>query len=272
LVCATSSCRNYFKGKRLTADLFKGVESDEQTLLPENVFHAPRAYDKVYRGTAKLYLKEAGDYQFSTRPPGRTTILVNGEEVHYSDDSVNKKEHVNKTIKLNKGVHDLEVLHEEKKNHAYRFHLRLQKVKGKHMTLTGRGLEGSVPKVLRARPEARVVRKWIDGLPPRTLLCILPNNVIVAYNPVNNQVLKAWHSANVNQTPSLDARSQKASEMRGTEISDLKASLPANDQVHFLHYEVAGPAVKIAAVLDGARKTVTIAPEGAQSFTVSVSQ
>jgi outer membrane lipoprotein-sorting protein/lambda repressor-like predicted transcriptional regulator len=261
--------RSYFKGKRLTAELFKGVESDSQTALPENVFHAPRAFEGVYRGTAKLYIKEPGSFQFSVGPKGRTTVLLNGEEVHYSDDTKKKSTFVNKKIQLDKGVHDLEVLHEEKKTHGYRFHLQLQRVGGKqHIKLTGKSLEGSVPKVLRAGPEARVVRKWIAGLPPRTLLCLLPNKVIVAYNPVDNQVLSAWHSAEINQTPSLDGRSQRPTEVRGTPIESFKAELAQPEMLQFLHYETKGEAVWITSLMDGKERTMTIAPSGEQSFQI----
>ena len=65
-----------------------------------------------------------------------------------------------------------------------------------------------IPKIVRPGTQAKVVRKWIEGLPPRTLSLLLPNQVMVAYDSASGQVLKAWKSALVNQTPSLDSRSQ----------------------------------------------------------------
>jgi mono/diheme cytochrome c family protein len=80
--------RQFFKNKRFTPALFEGVESDSQTPLPENWYYMDRNADGVMRGTAKLYIREEGDYEFAIRPIGRTSIFLNGDEVHYSDESI----------------------------------------------------------------------------------------------------------------------------------------------------------------------------------------
>jgi hypothetical protein len=262
--------RAYFKGKRLTPALFDSVESESQTALPENVFYFGRSQDGLLRGAAKLYIKEAGKYHFSIRPLGRTSLYLNGKEVHYSDDKAPKNTHFNEALELTRGTHDLEILHEEKTTHSWRFYGVLQKVGGHRLPLVGRSLEGNVPKVIKPGPEAQVARKWIAGLPPRTLLCVLPNKVIVAYNPVDGKVLKAWHSAEINQTPSLTDRSAKPSEISGTPIPELAAGIPNPQSLQFLHYETEGNSVHIVSVVDGRQKTLTIAPKGAQSFAASL--
>ena len=190
--------REYFAGKRFTPVLFDSIESLSQTALPENHYYFPRGGEGVLRGTAKLYIKEAGSYRFNIRLLGRTSIFLNGDEVHSSDEKTDKATHLNKTIELEPGVHELEILHEEKPSHSYRFSGFFEKVGGDRFALNGRSLQGNIPKIIKARPGmAQVVRKWIDGLPPRALLCLLPNQVIVAYNPVDGKVLKAWHSAEI---------------------------------------------------------------------------
>ncbi len=264
--------RDYFKGKRFTPELFDSVESESQTTLPENHYYFPRSAEGVLRGKSKLYIKEAGSYRFNIRLLGRTSIFLNGDEVHYSDEKADKATHLNKTVDLKPGVHELEILHEEKPSHSYRFSGFFEKVGGERIALNGRSLQGNIPKIIKARPdEALVVRKWIDGLPPRALLCLLPNQVIVAYNPVDGKVLNAWHSAVINQTPSLPDRSAKPSEINGTLIPD-GGTDPSSGKTHrFLHYETQGDSVLIATQIDGEKTTIKITPKGKQSFSVSKS-
>ncbi len=263
--------RDYFKGKRFTPGLFDSVESLSQTSLPENHYYMERNAEGVMRGTSKLYIKEAGEYRFSIRPLGRTSIFLDGKEVHYSAEKTDKNTHINETFELQPGIYRLEIFHEEKKSHSYRFHGVLEKVGGKSFVLNGRSLQGNIPKIIKARPgEALVVRKWIRDLPPRALLCLLPNQVIVAYNPVNGQVINAWHSAEINQTPSLPDRSAKQSEINGTPIPDSGTDVTSAGTIRFLHYEVQGETVHIVSLIDGEEKTVAISPKGTQSFTLSV--
>ncbi len=261
----------YFKGKRFAPKDFASVESLSQTPLPENHYYFERNGVGVMRGSSKLYIKTAGEYRFSIGPIGRTSIFLNREEVHYSDATTDKKTHLNKAITLQPGVHDLEIFHEEKKSHSYRFRAVLQQVAGKSFALTGRSLEGNIPKFIKARPGAAlVVRKWIKELPPRTLMCLLPNQVIVALNPVDGQIIKAWHSAEINQTPSLPDRSAKPSEVTGTAIDQFKPSPLASDSLRFLRYQIKGESALISFKTQDGEKTVTISPEGTQSFSISI--
>ncbi|MFT7512017.1 MAG: hypothetical protein ACI9QL_001224 [Candidatus Omnitrophota bacterium] len=261
--------RSYFNDMRLTPTLFDSVESLSQTPLPENVYYMDRSVDGVMRGQSKLYIKEPGTYFFNVRLLGRTSIYLDGEEVHYSDEKTDERTHVNKKFDLAPGAYALEILHEEKTTHSYRFHAVLSEGKGENIPLVGRSLEGNVPKVITALPEAQVIRKWIDGLPPRTLLCLLPNQVLVAYNPVDGQVLKAWHGAAVNQTPSLPDRSAKPSALLGTPITDPMPEGLSTEHLRFLYYEVHADAVHLVSDIDGTLKTVIIAPQSTQSFAVT---
>lgn len=222
------------------------------------------------RGQSKLYIKETGKYHFGIRVIGRTSIFLNGEEVHYSDQKVDKKQHINKTLELSAGVHDLEILHEEPPTHSYKFHGYLQKVGGERMMLTGRSLQGNIPKVIKAGPTAMVVRKWIADLPPRALMCLLPNQVIVAFDADSGEILKAWHSAEINQTPSLPDRSQKPSEINGEVIAELVLSGVEAEHFQFRHYQTDGGKAIITALIDGDLKNVVIEPEGDQSYQVTV--
>jgi hypothetical protein len=262
--------RDYFKGKRFTPELFDSVESLSQTPLPENHYYMERNAEGVMRGTSKLYIKEAGEYRFSIRPIGRTSIFLDGKEVHYSAEKTDKNTHVNETFELQPGIYQLEIFHEEKRSHSYRFRGVLQKVGGKSFALNGRSLQGNIPKIIKARPgEALVVRKWIKDLPPRALLCLLPNQVIVAYNPTDGKVINAWHSAEINQTPSLPDRSAKPSEIIGEPIGSPAVDASTAKTVRFLRYETEGEKVLIVSRHDGAETTFTIEPDGAQSFRVS---
>ena len=263
--------REAFRGKRLTPEFFSTVESTSQTLLPENWISTERNTDAVLRATSKLYIKTGGEYSFSIRPIGRTSIFLNGKEVHYSDDKTPKKQTPNQSFALKPGTYSLEILHEEKRSHRYRFHGTLNGPSGKNFPLNGRSLQGNIPKIIKARPgEALVVRKWIKDLPPRALLCLLPNNVIVAYNAVDGSVLKAWHSAEINQTPSLPDRSQKSSEINGTPIAGTGAAPLGEKELRFLYYKTEGDSALVSFQTNDGKKTVSISPKGAQSFSLLI--
>jgi len=262
--------RDYFKGKRLTPQLFDSVESSSQETIPENFLYTKRMFDGVLRGQSKLFIKQAGKYRFNIGGGGRTSIWVNGEEIHYTNDKEKKNTHFNKDFNLEKGMHDLEVLHEEPTGHSMKFYARLQRIDGGTWMLTGKSLEGNTPKIVRPGTEAKVVRKWISGLPPRTLLVLLPNQVMVAYDSASGQVLKAWKSALVNQTPSLDSRSQNQSIAKGQEIPNAPQTVLQGQEFSLKSYEAAGDSLFISTWVDGVQKRIKVSPNGSDSFSVSV--
>jgi cytochrome c551/c552 len=262
--------RDYFKGKRLTPQLFDSVESSSQEILPENFLYTKRMFDGVLRGQSKLFIKQSGKYRFNIGGGGRTSIWVNGEEIHYTNDKEKKNTHFNKDFNLEKGMHDLEVLHEEPTGHSMKFYARLQRIDGGTWMLTGKSLEGNTPKIVRPGTEAKVVRKWISGLPPRTLLVLLPNQVMVAYDSASGQVLKAWKSALVNQTPSLDSRSQNQSIAKGQEIPNAPQTVLQGQEFSLKSYEAAGDSLFISTWVDGVQKRIKVSPNGSDSFSVSV--
>ena len=262
--------RDYFKGKRFSPELFDSVESSSQEILPENFLYTKRAFDGVLRGQSKLFIKQPGKYRFEVNLHGRTSILLNGEEMHYTDVDKSKDTFFSKQFHLDAGVHDLEVLHEEPTGHSMRFNARLRKVGGEYWMLTGKSLEGNTPKIVRPDMEAKVVRKWIDGLPPRTLLVLLPNQVMVAYDSASGQVLKAWKSALINQTPSLDSRSQNKSVAKGQEIAGAQQTILKGKEFSLKSYEPAGDSLFISTLVDGVNKRVKVSPEGTDSFSISV--
>jgi outer membrane lipoprotein-sorting protein/cytochrome c551/c552 len=263
--------RDYFKGKRLTPELFDSVESDSQGILPENFLYTKRMFDGVLRGQSKLFIKQPGKYRFNVGGSGgRTSIWVNGEEMHYTNDKVDKSTFINKDFHLDAGIHDLEILQEEPTSFSMRFNARLQKIGGPNWMLTGKSLEGNTPKIIRPGLQAKVIRKWIDGLPPRTLLVLLPNQVMVAYDSASGQILKAWKSALVNQTPSLDNRSQNQSVAKGQEIAGAGSTVLKGKEFNLLHYETQGESVLISSLVDGVSKNFTVSPEGSNSFTVTL--
>ena len=262
--------RDYFKGKRFSPELFDSVESSSQEILPENFLYTKRMFDGVLRGQSKLFIKQAGKYRFNVGGGGRTSIWVNGEEMHYTNDQAKKNTHFNKDFHLEKGVHTLEVLHEEPTSFSMRFYARLQRVDGGTWMLTGKSLEGNTPKIVRPGTEAKLVRKWIEGLPPRTLLVLLPNQVMVAYDSASGQVLKAWKSALVNQTPSLDSRSQNESVAKGQEISGAQQTVLQGKEFSLKSYESVGDSLFISTQVDGVQKRIKVSPDGSDSFSISV--
>lgn len=262
--------RDYFSGKRLSPELFDSVESTSQEILPENFIYTKRSFDGIVRGQSKLFIKQAGKYRFNVNHIGRTSIWVNGQEMHYSDDLKKKDTFLSKEFHLEPGIQTLDIMHEEPTGHSMRFNARLRKSTGEFWMLTGKSLEGNTPKVVRPGTEAKVVRKWISGLPPRTLLVLLPNQVMVAYDSASGQVLKAWKSAMINQTPSLDSRSQNQSVAKGQEISGAQQTILKGKEFSLKSYESSEGSLFISARVDGVNKRIKVSPEGAHSFSVSV--
>jgi cytochrome c551/c552 len=260
--------RDYFKGKRLNPELFDSIESTSQTRLPENFYYVERMFDGVLRGESKLHIKEPGKFKFNIGGKGRTSIWVNGNEIYYSDDQAAKSTHFNKEFELSAGFHDLEILHEEPTSHSMRFYARLQKLNGEHWMLTGKSLEGSVPKVIRAGQQAKVIRKWIKDLPPRTLLLLLPNKVMLAYDSSSGKIIRGWQEAFVDQTPSLDSRSQKQSEIKGKEFAGAERDVLKGDQFSLLYYEYNEDLIKISTLVDGRESSFTVSPKGESSFSI----
>ena len=261
--------KDHFKGKRLVPELFKTIESTSSTPLPENWLYVKRNLEGVVRVTAKAYIQKPGTYRFDIRRVGRTAIYFEGKEVHYSDENAPNAEDINEKLELEAGTYSFEIFHEEKRAHSYKFYGNLVGPAGARYVLSGRSLQGSTPKVIVAGPVAKIERKWIKNLPPRAILCLLPNKVIVAFNTVDGSVLDAWHSAEIDQTPSLTDRSQQQSKINGKNIPGSARQVFESSDIEFIAYESDQANALIHFIVDGKPTTVSIAPEGESSFTIS---
>jgi len=258
----------HFKGKELSLDLLKTVESLEQKSIKENLIYFKNRYDAVAHLKANLYIQEDGVYSLRIREAGRTAAYINGQEILYQDDQ-NKSLNKSQNVKLTKGVHKIELLHDEKMQHSLRFHaVLIQEGKG-HFSLMGKSLEGAEPKMVRAGAEAKVIRKYVNDISPRTLLCLLPNKVLVAYNPYTGKVEKVWNNSLVDQTPSLNARSALPSNIIGKEKP---SSFPGYNTMHkikMLSYQSKGGSVLIKTSIGGKEHDITISALGATGFSIT---
>jgi len=93
--------------------------------------------------------------------------------------------------------------------------------------------------------------------------------VIVAYNTVDGTILDAWHSAEINQTPSITDRSQQPSQINGKQIPESARPALEGKHIEFIAYEVDQDSALIHSIIDGKPATLSIAPEGDHSFTIS---
>jgi hypothetical protein len=260
--------RSHFKGKELSLEGLKTVESSEQKNVKENLIFFKNRYDGISYIESNLHVAEDAEYQLRINNFGRTVAYLNGEKIFVQD--VNKKPSLslNKTIILKKGIHKLEIMHDEEPQHALRFHAVLL-IKGKsHIALMGRSLEGSEPKVVRASPQAKVLRKYIHGISPRTLLCFLPNKVIVAYNPYQGKVEAVWKNALLDQTPSLNARSANASVIKGDKVAAELLGIRASSPIKLLSYRCLGDQVEITSSISGVKHKIIIAPVGSDAYSI----
>ena len=93
---------------------------------------------------------------------------------------------------------------------------------------------------------------------------------MVAYDSASGQILKAWKSALVNQTPSLDSRSQKESVAKGEEIAGSSSTVLQGNEFNLLFYETQGESVLISSLVDGVSQNFTVSPKGSDSFAVTL--
>ena len=262
--------KNRFLGKRLTPALFNSAESSKQTPIPENTLWIDNTFEGGVRMQATLYVKTPGDYQFKLKSHGRLAIYLDGEEVYYFDPAAANDKNISKTLKLKPGTYSVDLLFESKRRHGWRVSGSLVNQQGgASIRLHGSSLAGSIPKEIHAGPKAKVIRKWIRDMPPRSLLCLLPNKVIVSFNPENGTVTHAWHGAHVNQTPSLPDRSASPSEIKGSPLDDATKSLATPKTFDFISYETQGEKSVIHGRVDGKIRAITIAPQGSQSFSIT---
>lgn len=268
--------RKPFKGKRFSPDLFEQVTADYEKPVSENIIFFDNGFDGVSRFRAKLHIQQAGTYTFQLSGKGRSSIFLDGEEVFYNNEDKGVsaiKGMSSDKIKLKAGAYDVEVYNEQKRAHQPKFHLSLAMDGGKRIRLVGRSLQGNTPKEVVAGAEAKVVRKWIKDISHRCLLCLLPNKVIIAFNPETGKVENAWKQAKVNQTPSLPDRSQAPSEVVGTSIQvALKgistATTNPKAKLEYLQYQCKGNDIIISMAASGKPFAVTISPIGDNGYSI----
>ena len=261
--------RNHFKDKELSLKLLKSIESSEQKNIKENLIYFKNRYNGTSHLEANLHIIADGEYQLKIRNIGRTAAYINGEKVLYQDDQQGISLHLCKVVKLKKGIHKIEIIHDEEPQHALKFHAVLINKAGGYMPFMGRSLEGSEPKIVRASGQAKVMRKYIHGISPRTLLCFLPNKIIVAYNPYKGKVEAVWKKAYLDQTPSLNARSANASVIKGDKaevgLLEISTSIP----IKLRSYRCVADRVEITTTIGDKLHTITIAPVGLNSYSIN---
>jgi len=260
--------REFFTDKKLTLDVYESVESDSQTALPENLLSFSGRLEGAIRGSAKLFIKKPGEYQFDMSKKGRTTIYIDGKEVYYTDSKVADEKHTKKKIELKAGVYEIEILHEEPYVTKYTFDGNLLGPDRLKIPLFGENLFIKFKKKIEAQGKAQVIRKGVFNLPPRTLLCLLPNKILVAFDPETGQILKAWKEAHIDQSPSLPDRSKKASKIVGKEIPIGTNQPKIKGAYDYSGYEIKDDKAIIFVTIDGISKDITISPKGSENFSV----
>ncbi|WP_018970770.1 c-type cytochrome [Rubritalea marina] len=266
-----------FQGMRFSPELFSQAEPYFSKPVPENVIFFDNNFDGVSRFESQLDINATGTYYLNVHARGRCSIFLDGEEIFYSNPEEGidaDKGMKSKPLQLEAGSYQLDIFNEQKKAWQPRLHLTLSKEGGKHVSLVGRSLQGSVPKEVTAGTEAKVIRKWIRQLSPRTLLCLLPNKVIVAFNPTTGAVEKAWSQAKVNQTPSLPDRSARPSEIVGTPIvthslSSIQFGEQEMQALRYSQYRIDGDSAVVTLLAGEHALELRISPEGANGYSIS---
>jgi len=260
----------HFTGLELTHKIFEGTESSNQKIIPENTFWVDNRFAGSIRFQGVFYAWEDGLYDFNINGEGRTLVYIQDELITRIGKDIHQERQLIKSIQLTKGAYKFEILHESKRKFGHRIAGNYGKTNGERIQFHGRSLQGNVPKLIKSNQiEAKVVRKWIRNIAPRSLLCLLPNNVIVAYNPQDRKIEKAWHSALINQTPSLPDRSAAPSKIQGTEIKSFTQLPEISSKNNYLGYQVKGASVIINTSINGQKRKIVITPDKSNSFKIS---
>jgi hypothetical protein len=91
---------------------------------------------------------------------------------------------------------------------------------------------------------------------------------MLAYDSSRGKIIRGWHGAYVDQTPSLDSRSQKQSEIKGKELAGAEQDVLKGDQFSLLYYESNEDLIKISTLVDGRESSFTVSPKGESSFSI----
>ena len=92
---------------------------------------------------------------------------------------------------------------------------------------------------------------------------------MLAYDAECGKILKGWEASLVDQTPSLDSRSQMQSEIKGKELPGMQKTILEGKNFSLLHYETPGDSVTIATLVDGTPQSFTVSPKGVNSYKIS---
>ena len=258
-----------FKNKRFTPELFTTFEASSENNIKENRIFFANRFDGISHLQAKLHLTDDATYQFKIKDVGRTSVFFDGKEVFYYNEEGPKSENFSKELTLKKGDYPIVIMHEEESRHALLFHAVIIKKNKGHIKLMGRSLEGSEPKLVRPSNTAKVIRKYIQGISPRTLLCLLPNKTLVAYNPNNGKIEGVWKNSHIDQTPSLNSRSASPSEIIGEKTKGQFLGFDANLPMRFLNYKTEGDKVIITSAVGGIQHQMIFSPLGQSGFTIN---
>jgi mono/diheme cytochrome c family protein len=245
----------------LTLEALQGVKPKKVQPHAENLIYFNKNFDGLSHLAATLYIQDAGDYRFHFQDKGRTRVYLDGQEIYHFDEAAGIKEH--DALRLEPGRYQLDILHQEPKIWNLVFSGYLKSAEGSAIALFGKALDGAEPKVHRATPVARLFRKRVRGLSSKSLIVFLPNGVIVAVDPESGGVEQAWSGAEIDQTPSVSARSAVPSVINGAPIArGLKALVGAGERLVLESTRMKGDAIEFGFLAGSRPVALTVSPVG----------
>ena len=271
--------RKHFKGKRFSLDLAKGIKADVTKPIPENKIYFKSWEDSISHFNAKLIIKDDGVYEFQTGKNGRTSVFLNGQEVYYVDATLGKNNEKKKFLNLKAGSYSFDVFHEEPKRHKPLYKLTLSKMAKageifkieRTIAFNGLSLHGGEPKLIAAGSRAKIIRKLIPELTLKHVFYLLPNKVLVAFDPAEAKVVKAWQSAKIDQSPSITERSYHASVVEGKPLASTLQGFLLKDKptkFTYLSSTIVNDKVLIKLSIDGSPYSLEMSPEGENGYKI----
>ena len=246
-------------------ETLRGLKPKKVQGHPENLIYFNKNFAGLTHFESTLYIQEAGSYRFHFRDKGKTQVYLDGVEIYRFDETAGVDEH--DALALEPGRYRLDILHQEPKTWNLLFSGHLKSESGREIRLFGKSLRGAEPKLHRATPVARLFRKRVGGLSSKSLITLLPNGVIVVLNPDTGGVEAAWSEAEIDQTPSVSARSASPSVINGVSIPrSLKALAGEGRSLTLISTALRGDSVEFR-FLDGSRSIgLTLSPAGVGGY------
>lgn len=263
------------QNKDLSLDGLKDAKVVKEFKHPENHIYFDHNPTLITKIEANLYIPKEDTYTIDFKTNyfhGVNKIYLDGKLIdEFSSQGQVELKRQSQEIPLEAGVHKLTMLHQKHKNGHHRLFGSLISKAGLKFKLFGESMKGAAPKVISADGRAKVFRKKVHGLSPRSVLAVLPNHVILSINTEYAGIEKAWHSAKIDMTKSLAQRGAADTEIIGQVLPATIAQIKQQGHpghIQYLASHIDGPNLNLELKIDQTPYIFTYTAKGKNGYKI----